>query len=497
MAHLPQTDFTDQDFDGIRARIIASILARPELAGFDTSPGNPDIALLEAFAENQDKLSLLINNAVNEAFLVRARQRRSAIDHTAAIGYRMAGATAAVVTQRLTLARIYADDVTFPARTRFTTEDGSVSYELDAPLTIAAGDTVGQGAATEGRSITETFTAASAAAAPFGQRITLASSGTSTAADAAFLWGSEEVTVGSFTWQRVQDFLDSGASSRHYRVETDANERASVVFGDGINGVRPPEGSTISVVYRVGGGRRGRVRAARLTRLVGSFSTIVGETADATTTNPADSSGGDDRETIERARAAGPASLRATTRTVAREDFELHAMEVPGVARALCRTHNEDSGVGWLENRVYVVPTDVGTPDPTLLTAVETYLTTPSPEGRAKSAVDSVNPVAPQYSLQTVTAVLHPLADADTTGLAIAGIDAVRALFDPRATRVDSSEYVCNFGQPVHRSEIIAALQALPGVAWVELSSPASDAPLGSAVAFPKLNGTPGITVGS
>ena len=101
----------------------------------------------------------------------------------------------------------------------------------------------------------------------------------------------------------------------------------------------------------------------------------------------------------------------------------------------------------------------------------------------------------PIWHNMTVTAVLHPLADAVTDGMAAAARDAVVALFDPRRHRIGSAEYVCNWGQSVHRSEILAVLQALPGVAWVDLSVPSSDAGPSSPVAFPRLSATPTITV--
>jgi hypothetical protein len=53
-------------------------------------------------------------------------------------------------------------------------------------------------------------------------------------------------------------------------------------------------------------------------------------------------SGGADRQTVASAKLLAPESLRTVTRTVTREDFEINARRVSGVARALMLTSNED-----------------------------------------------------------------------------------------------------------------------------------------------------------
>lgn len=501
MAHLPVFDFTARDYDALLARLVAAILAKPALAGFDTSPGNPDMAIIEAIAEQGDFLSQIINANTLEATLFRARLRQSVIDHCAGIDYRLSTATPATVTERFTLARTYPDACTFPAGTPIQTEDSGVTYELDAPLTIAALHLTSDGAMTEGRTVSESTTGASAGSTPDGQRYAMAETG--------FLWGSERVTVGASVWTRVDNFLNSSATSRHYRVEiapsvggsgTSGTDRATLIFGDGTNGARPTEGIGIALSYRVGGGKRGRVRRNRLTRLVGSFTTDGGDPVDVSVTNPGDSSGGEDRETIAHAKIAAPMALRATTRTVAREDFELHAMEVSGVARALCHTRNEDAGISWLDHRVYLVPTTItegsAIPDATLIEAVRRYLTDPYPAGRPKGAVDGLHVVSAQYMGQTVAATLHMLADVGTSDadLQAEAVAALAALFDPRALRDGTAEFRLRFGVPVHRSEIIDALQALAGVDWVELVTPSSEPTL-DPQHFPRLIGTPSITI--
>jgi uncharacterized phage protein gp47/JayE len=474
-------DYTALDYDAILAELAASAAATPELEGLDLSPGSPDRRFFSAVATVGAKLSYLQNRSLNEAFLARARLRQSVIDHAAGIAYDLSPPSPAVVSVTITLPRSYPDPVSLPEGTEIPTDDGSVIYTLDADVTMPAGTTSKVASATEGRRFSETATGESSSTSPAGQRLVLAESPVAA--------GSDAVTVDGAAWTRVRTFLSSTSADLHYRIERDGQDVATIVFGDGVNGRRPPESSSIVVNYRTTLGTRGRVRRGRLRRLSGSFSTTGGLPVEPTVNNPGDSSGGTDRETIEHARYAAPEALRATTRTVAREDYELHAQEVSGVARALCHTRIEDAGLPLLMHRVYVVPTGGGTADAALLTNVETYLTVTKPcvAGIALRAVSAV------YRTQTVSATIYARANTNATTLRTDAIAAVRALFDPSARDADGN-HLARFGHCVPRSAIDAALQDLARVTRVALTSPSSDAAF-AAHEFPALASEPSITV--
>jgi hypothetical protein len=72
--------------------------------------------------------------------------------------------------------------------------------------------------------------------------------------------------------------------------------------------------------------------------------------------NPAPASGGADRQSVASAKLLAPESLRALTRTVAREDFEINARRLSGVARALMLTSNEDPTIAENTGILYVIP---------------------------------------------------------------------------------------------------------------------------------------------
>jgi hypothetical protein len=122
-----------------------------------------------------------------------------------------------------------------------------------------------------------------------------------------------------------------------------------------------------------------------------------------TVTNAAASSGGTDAETIEEIRQNAPQSLRVLERCVAREDYEISAEAVSGVARALHLTINEGAGVGENQGILYVVPVDGGTASNTLLDTVA-----------ARFEITGATPKTNTYQL-TVRSALYATIDVSTT----------------------------------------------------------------------------------
>lgn len=478
--------YTDRDFASIRARLRADAAADPILADVDLSDGARETRLLTALARETAGLSHLLNNYMNEGFLVRAVSRAAVIDHTRGIGYELGGPTPSRTPVRLYVTRTYSAPVTIPAGTELQTDDGTVPFETDADVVLPAFALAVTVGATQGRTSRESTTGALPADTIDGQRFALA--------DAGFVVDSESVTVSGITWTRVANFLASDGSSRHYVVERDAAERATIVFGDGTNGYRPPEGAPISVRYRTCIGQRGRVGRQRVTRVVGSFQATDGQYVDVRVVNPAASIGGTDAESIRHARIAAPASVRTANVCVSREDFEYHAGRVAGVARVLCLTRAEDPTIPALVHRLYVVPEGGGVASADLLAAVITQVTVTVPTFDV--AVVEAYPVA--YTTINVVAELELRENFDEATVLTAAGAALTDLFSPTARVVlddgTDGDYRIAFGQTVPISQIEGAIQAIPGVYRVRIVSPTSDATLARS-GFPQLAGTPTLTV--
>jgi predicted phage baseplate assembly protein len=169
-----------------------------------------------------------------------------------------------------------------------------------------------------------------------------------------YLDGSVSVSTPQGTFTEVDSFLDSGPNDLHFLVAVDQNDRAAVRFGNGVNGL-PPSG-TITVTYKTGGGAAGNVDAERIVVIEGSFKDAFGTPVQVFVRNPNAASGGTERQSVASAKLLAPESLRALTRTVAREDFEINARRLSGVARALMLTSNEDPTIAENSGILYVIP---------------------------------------------------------------------------------------------------------------------------------------------
>lgn len=149
------------------------------------------------------------------------------------------------------------------------------------------------------------------------------------APNAAGLATSLEVFVDDIRWQPRSSLISTKPSERVYTVRNDAGGKATVIFPDGRDGVRPPTGTqNIRSVYRSGIGRPGNLGPGRIDQLVVRPLGIKG------VINPVASTGGADAEPRERTRKNAPISTMALDRLVSIRDHEDFARNYAGIALA-------------------------------------------------------------------------------------------------------------------------------------------------------------------
>ncbi len=354
MALLPSSlDMTDKDFDALRLRLIA--LARsvfPDWSDFAVASfGN---VLLELYAFVGDVVGYYLDNQARESRLVTATQRKNVIALARMLGYKLHGARAATAEAVFALARASSADVRIPAgtvvRTREVTEP--VRFQLLADVVIPAGALQGTGVVENSKTYVQLFDSRGLADLDIILDHT------------PYLDASVAVSAANGTFVEKESLLGSGPNDRHFVVLVDQNDRATVRFGNGTSGA-PPTG-TVTVAYKTGGGTAGNVDAGRIVVVEGTFTDAHGRAAQVSVTNPEPASGGTDRQSVASAKLLAPESLRTLTRSVTREDFEVNARRVPGVARALMLTSNEDPTVPENSGVLYVIPQGGGLPTPAL-----------------------------------------------------------------------------------------------------------------------------------
>lgn len=157
-----------------------------------------------------------------------------------------------------------------------------------------------------------------------------------------------EIWIGAERWTRVDTLAASGPLDRHYAVEIDEQDRASIVFGDGAHGAPAPSGrNNIVARYRSGRGAAANLAAGAITRLPQPAPFL------AATHNPMAATGGAERDTPADTRRQAAHRVRTLDRAVTLADHAELALAYAGIAKA--RADRERVGRGAAARPLIVV----------------------------------------------------------------------------------------------------------------------------------------------
>lgn len=364
----PGLDYTDKDFDALRERSFNLITsAFPDWTSRDVADfGN---ILVELQSWIGDVLTYYQDNQANESRIATAQLRRSMIGLVKLIGYKPIGAVAATTQLTLALAVPPVGSVTILPGDQFRTQKVTdpVVFQALTGAVIAAG-------ANPPAVIFDVEHSENA------QQVFQSSSLPNLEVildEIPFLDGSLTLTADDGAYSIVDDFLESASTDRHATITVDANDRATIRFGNGLQGTIPQ--GAILCAYKIGGGVNGNVDPGTITKPERGYTDEFGNVVQVTVTNATQASGGDARQAVESIRSAGPRSLRALTRSVSREDFEIHVLKVPGIKRALFLTSDERAFIEENEGHLFLVPAGGGLASQTLKNLALAQVTTVYP----------------------------------------------------------------------------------------------------------------------
>jgi len=146
---------------------------------------------------------------------------------------------------------------------------------------------------------------------------------------AAGVESSLHVYVNNVEWHEVDTLAGLGPKDRNFITKTDDADATTLVFGNGIEGSRIPTGVlNVNSTYRRGIGKPGNVKANQVsllqTKPLGVKSVI----------NPLAASGGADREDRDTARENAPLAVMALDRLVSLQDYGDFTRTFAGIAKA-------------------------------------------------------------------------------------------------------------------------------------------------------------------
>lgn len=269
-----------------------------------------------------------------------------------------------------------------------------------------------------------------------------------------------DIYVNNILWKRVSTFFNSGPDDQVYVVREDEAGISYVQFGDGKTGARLPSGkNNITGAYRTGIGATGVLKEGEKAKATGKLKELDKAFL------PGEVVGGDDAESGDNAREAAPGKMQSLGRLVGLADFEAEVLALPGVLKVRA-DWAAPAGVPLIR---IVVLTDTGTSAATanVQTTLNSYNRCRGPK-RFPVLVQ-------QGNLQYLYVSLRVSYDAAyrSEDIKIA-VKLALGLSDEEDNGVETETGLFSlkqryFGQNAHRSQILAAVQQVEGVVWVEI----------------------------
>ena len=255
------------------------------------------------------------------------------------------------------------------------------------------------------------------------------------------------------TWHLRRDLLGSAADADDCVVETEDDGQARLRFGDDVNGRRPDPDTVFSATYRIGNGVAGNIGAEAIAHIV---SAAAGDFE--TPTNPMPAAGGVDPEPIAAVQRDAPEAFRTQERAVTAADYAAAAERRAEVQRAAASFRWTGS---WHTVFVTADRSAGAAVDAPFASRLRRHLE------RFRMAGYDLEVDAPRFVALDIE--LHLCVQADHFRADV--LRAVRLalgsglLTDGRRGAFHPDNF--SFGEPVYLSRIIAAAQAVEGVASV------------------------------
>jgi hypothetical protein len=256
-------------------------------------------------------------------------------------------------------------------------------------------------------------------------------------------------------WNQKENFLSSNSASKDYTLQIDANDNATIKFGDGKQGRIPSPGvDNIRALYRIGADVDGNVgaRTVSVNKSGISFISRVFNPRQAIGWSPKE---GSTEQDLARLKVEGPATLRTRGRAIATIDFEFLATQFVDsngsslVARALAI--EETFGVKTVE---VVVVGFAGA----LLTEVQRNELTDFFNGSKALDIDPVIVSNHEATIVNYTPKVIDVTATVTGGVKAEIENAITALLNPEATFNDGVTKRWDFGQEVPLSVIVSEI---------------------------------------
>ncbi len=278
------------------------------------------------------------------------------------------------------------------------------------------------------------------------------------------------------TWAPKLDLLESAPPDLDFVVEMDNDVYGYLRFGDGVCGYRPDAGTLFRANYRIGNGKAGNVGAETITYIVYRQEKVSG--VDLAPRNPLPACGGTDPEPIDEVKLFAPYAFRGRLeRAITADDYASIAQDNQRRLDARAALEAEDAAVcsaaftrlqrakaalrwtgSWYTALVAVDPFGTETPDKELIDEITAYL-----EPFRRMGHDLLVSRAVYVPLKlALTICVLPTYLRGHVEAAVADALSNRVLPDGSLGFFHPDNLT--FGGGVYVSQLLARVQAIPGV---------------------------------
>ncbi len=479
LSELRSIDFTALDYESIQAELLDYIATAQSNVGVvdDFLDGDAAKVFLDLFSYLGDILAFRIDTMSNETYLSTAQRRQSIINLLELVAQRIQNPKESQVTLLSIPVTISQTDIQIPARHSIDTiglDGNDVTFEVMnkridyfTPVIIPAGVTNFNIKAFSGSYKSENFI--STGEPNLQIKLTNGPVIEDTVRVSITPISSELLTpeiIESTRATEVTSLIDA-TNDIIYQLKFDEDGSGTLTFATEFFGKIPPNGNTIHVDYRIGGGTNTNVAAGTI-EVSSTFTNLGGEFIDVTLVNEGTKAeGGEDLEDLDAAKIRVPGLVRANENLVTVDDYMSLIRRVGGVQDVFAVDRFTDQGsfgskFGVEPNsiHIWILPNTGGEISPDLRQLVSTLLE----EGRLTAITNFIfNPEYIDWELDS---------DVFLTEKAVANVvreDIINALTDKWGR-----EFV-SFQNEIRRSQIITTIQNVDGVEFVELNKPIAD----------------------
>lgn len=320
---------SDLDFDQIKANLKKYFQSQSEFADYDFE-GSGLSNILDVLAYNTHINGLIANMGINESFLSSAQLRSSVISHAETLGYEVRSRTASTATVALTVSTLdgVTTQISLPKYTTFTATVDDVSYKFqtledytatnDGNGTFKFTTNVGSTSIpiSQGTLKTKTFIVGDTSDE---QIYVIPDETIDTKTISVKVY--DTTTSSSFTtYTNVNNVVRINTNSTVFIIKETPNGYYDIIFsGNNVLGKSPQSGNKIEVQYL---SSVGAAANSAKTFVPDNQISFGGNTYNIGVTTIANSSGGEEKESIESIKANAPLAFATQQRLVTAEDYK-------------------------------------------------------------------------------------------------------------------------------------------------------------------------------